>query len=341
MRVLVMTAIWPTAEHPELGSFVRSQVKALRDFGIDVGVLVLQGRCRKLIYFKGVPQLRSRLRHERFDVVHAHYSYVGVVARTQWRVPIVLTYHGSDLQGAPDSNGRYPLSERVLAAGGRAFAELVDAVIVQNDEMAQRLRRSDAHVIPHEVDLSLFTPIDRNKARAELGLDPGRPYVLFAASPYKPNKNFPLARAAIEIVRETHPNVELVVVHRDPQPRLALYMSACDVLVFPSRMEGSPNIIKQAMACNLPIVASGAGDIPQLLGGTEGCHVAGFSAYDFADLLTAELDRRRRTHGRDSMARFAPELVAPRLVSVYEQTLRERRVRQGRFLRTPAQSVDG
>ena len=99
MRVLVMTAIWPTAEHPEFGSFVRSQVKALRDFGIDVGLLVLQGPWRKLIYFQGVPQLRSRLRHQQFDLVHAHYSYVGVdPAGTQWRVPIVLTYHGSDLQ---------------------------------------------------------------------------------------------------------------------------------------------------------------------------------------------------------------------------------------------------
>ncbi|MBV8989506.1 MAG: glycosyltransferase [Solirubrobacterales bacterium] len=339
MRVLIMTAIWPTAEHPEFGSFVRSQVKALRDFGIDVGVLVLQGRWRKLIYFKGVPQLRSRLRHQQFDVVHAHYSYVGVVARTQWRLPIVLTYHGSDLQGEPDSNGRYPLSDRVLAAGGRAFAELVDAVIVQNDEMARRLLRSDAHVIPHEVDLSLFTPIDRGTARAELGLDPRRPYVLFAASPYKPNKNFPLARAAVEIVRETRPDVELLVVHRDPQPRLALYMSACDVLVFPSRMEGSPNIIKQAMACNLPIVASGAGDIPQLIAGTEGCHVARFDAQEFAALLSAELDEQRRTDGRRAMARFAPELVASRLVGVYEETLRERRARRGWLPRAPAQSL--
>ena len=193
MRVLVMTAIWPTPEHPELGSFVRSQVEGLRDFGIDVGVLVLKGRSRKLIYPEGVVQLRSRFEIQQFDLIHGAWPirHVGVVARTQWRVPIVLTYHGSDLQGSPDCDGRYPLSERVISAGGRAFAECVDAVIVQNDEMARRLRRTDVHVIPHEVDLSLFAPVDRHQARAALGLDPQRPYVLFAAAPYKANKNFP------------------------------------------------------------------------------------------------------------------------------------------------------
>ena len=335
-----MTAIWPTADHPEFGSFVRSQVKALRDFGIDVGLLVLQGRWRKFIYLKGVPQLRSRLRAQQFDLVHAHYSFVGVVARTQWRVPIVLTYHGSDLQGTPDSDGRYPLSERLVAAGGRAFAECVDAVIVQNDAMARRLRRGDVHVIPHEVDLNLFAPVDRARARAELGLDPQRPYVLFASPPHRPNKNFPLAEAAVRIVRNRCPDVELVVVHREPQPRLALYMNACDVLVFPSRVEGSPNIIKQAMACNLPIVASRAGDIPELIAGTEGCHLAGFDAQEFAALVSAELDQRRRTAGRGAMARLAPERVAARLAGVYEQTLRERQVGRARFLRTPAQSLD-
>ena len=213
-------------------------------------------------------------------------------------------------------------------------------MIVQNDEMARRLRRNDVHAIPHEVDLSLFTPVHRDKARAELGLDPQRRYLLFAAPPYKPNKNFPLAQAAVEIVRNRYPDVELVVVHRDPQPRLALYMSACDVLVFPSRVEGSPNIIKQAMACNLPIVASRAGDIPQLIARTEGCHVAGFDAQEFATLLSAELDQRRRTDGRRAMAHLAPERVAARLGSVYEQTLRERHSRRARFLRTPAQTLD-
>jgi len=329
MRVLVFTAMWPTPERPEFGSFVRSQVDSLRDYGVSVELLVLDGRWRKLIYPKGVAQLRRRLAETPVDLVHAHYSYVGAVARTQWRVPIVLTYHGDDLLGTPDSDGKYSRASKVIAAGGSVLGQFVDSIIVQNVDMARRFRRQDVHVIPHEVDLDLFQPVDRNVARAQLGLDADRPYVLFAASPYVPRKNFPLAERAVELIRGQMPEVELVVVHQDPQPKLALYMSACDVLAFPSRQEGSPNIIKQAMACNLPMVASPVGDIPELIGATDGCHVAEPDAEEYARLLLSELQQRRRTDGRQAMAHLTPQRVAARVVDVYEQTLRARDGRRG------------
>ena len=329
MRVLVMTGMWPTAERPEFGSFVRSQVDSLRAYGVEVELLVLDGPRRKLIYPKGIPQLRARLAETPVDLVHAHYSYVGAVARTQWRVPIVLTYHGDDILGTPDSDGKYSKMSKVIAAGGSVLGEFVDSIIVQNEDMARRFRRDDVHVIPHEVDLELFAPVERAEARAQLGLDPERPYVLFAASPFVPRKNFPLAERAVDLIRRRMPDVEMVVVHQDPQPRLALYMSACDVLAFPSRQEGSPNIIKQAMACNLPIVATPVGDIPELIGGTEGCHVAAPDADEFAKLLLSELELRRRTDGRGAMANLTPERVAARVVDVYEQTLRAGSSRRG------------
>src|SRR5947209_5780726 len=222
MKVLVVTAMWPTPEHPEFGSFVRSQVDSLRAFGVDLDLFVLEGRSRKLMYPMAVPKLRKRLRSDPVDLVHAHYSYVGAVARVQFRVPVVLTFHGDDLLGTPDSDGRYSRGSKVIAAAGSVLGELVDSVIVQNDDMASRFRRRDVHVIPHEVDLELFKPVERAAARAELGLDPDRPYVLFAASPHVPRKNLPLAEAAFKVIKQQHPDAELVVVYKDPQPRLAL-----------------------------------------------------------------------------------------------------------------------
>src|SRR4051794_26998241 len=93
IKVLVITAMWPTTQNPAFGSFVRSQVQALQDAGVDVEILLLEGRIRKLIYPKGVLELRRCLANSSIDLVHAHYGYVGIVARTQRKVPLVVTYH--------------------------------------------------------------------------------------------------------------------------------------------------------------------------------------------------------------------------------------------------------
>src|SRR4051794_36554417 len=104
MKVLVITAMWPTAENPAFGSFVRAQVQCLQKAGIDVEVMALEGRYRKAIYFTGALRLHRRLAG--FHLIHAHYGYVGMVARTQWRVPVVVTYHGSDLLGGINGQGK-------------------------------------------------------------------------------------------------------------------------------------------------------------------------------------------------------------------------------------------
>jgi glycosyltransferase involved in cell wall biosynthesis len=177
------------------------------------------------------------------------------------------------------------------------------------------------HVIPHEVDLDLFSPTDKVEARAALGLDADRPYFLFASSPSVAVKNFPLARSALDLVKRTRSDAELLVLEREPQPRLALFMSACDALVFPSFQEGSPNIIKQAMACNLPIVASDAGDVAAVITGTEGCFVEDREPAAFARAMLEILDRGKRTCGRDAVLTFAPAAVADRLIAVYDSVL--------------------
>src|SRR6266576_7046373 len=150
MRVLIMTAIYPTRENPAFGSFVRTQAESLKRAGIGVEVLVLKGRNRKLIYPKGVSQLRNLLKWGLFDLVHAHYGYVGLVARTQWKVPLVVTYHGDDLLGTINERGKKAAWSLVAAAACKKLAQRVDAAIVQSSEMARQLKKSNVFLIPHE-----------------------------------------------------------------------------------------------------------------------------------------------------------------------------------------------
>jgi len=322
MKVLIATAIYPTAENPAFGSFVRSQEQFLRQAGVDVDVMVLRGKNRKLIYPKGIVELRRRL--EGVSLVHAHYAYVGAVARTQWKVPVVLTYHGSDAMGVITPRGTTTRKGRMISAACRSLARYCDAVIVQSDQMASKFRHGNIHILPHEVDLQTFQPTEIKEARAQLGLSLTKRYVLFAANPAIPVKRFSLAQDAVERLKVNNPNVELIVVYKEPQPRLALHMSAADVMVFPSYQEGSPNIVKQAMACNLPIVATDVGDVREIIANTFGCSICKPDADLFALRLGAITNSPFRTKGREAVQHLSGPLVANRLIHLYEQVLQRR-----------------
>lgn len=323
MKVLVATALYPTADNPAYGAFVRTQVEALKRAGVDLDLLVLQGKSRKLMYAKGIVQLRRRLATAPISLVHAHYGYVGMVARTQWKVPVVVTYHGDDLLGTVGPDGQIRAASRWTARAGRALGRMVDAVIVQSEQMASKLEHARTYVIPHEVDLNTFQPVEQRRARVMLGLDPSKKYVLFAANPRIPVKRFPLARAAVDRVATRAHGVELVVIYAETQERLALYMSACDALVFPSYQEGSPNIVKQAMACNLPIVATDVGDVRKIIGDTEGCSICEPDAAAFADALCWTLERGQQTNGRQHVSHLDSPRVARQIIQVYEDLLHQ------------------
>ena len=324
MKVLIMTAIYPTAGNPAFGSYVRTQSESLRQAGIDVEMLVLKHHYRKLIYPIAPFQLRKRLERGSIDLIHAHYGLVGLVARTQWRVPVVVTYHGSDILGWINKKGQREIGGEVIASACRLLARHVDAAIVQSDEMAAKIQKANVHVIPHEVDMEIFRPTERQQARAALGLDAGKKYLLFAANPKVGVKRFPLAKAAADVLARQDPCVELLVVSHESQARLALYMSACDALIFPSFQEGSPNIVKQAMACNLPMVSTDVGDVRQILGSTKHCYICNPDVAEFAGRLREILAHRHRTNGRDHIRHLESPAVARRVIGVYEDVLRKR-----------------
>src|SRR5205807_1631850 len=231
MKVLIMTAIYPTVDNPAFGSYVRTQSESLQRAGLDVEMLVLSHRHRKLIYPLAIFQLRERLACSAVDLVHAHYGLVGLIARTQWKVPVVVTYHGSDILGSITKYGKRPLVQRVIASACRVLARHVDAAIVQSDQMAAKIRKAKVHVIPHEVDLDVFRPTDREQARAVLGLDSGKRYLLFAANPRVEVKRFPLAKAAANALAR---HVDAAIVQSD---QMAAKIRKAKVHVIPHEVD--------------------------------------------------------------------------------------------------------
>lgn len=339
MKVLIITPIYPTPDTPTRGTFVRTQVKYLKRAGVEVEVFVLRGRFQKLAYLRAPFELRRRLSNRPIDLIHAHYSYAGIVARSQWKVPVVVSFCGDDLLGTRNERGKTTYLSRLAVLAGRLLSKHVHGVIVKSREMASRLYRADVQVIPNEVDFEVFRPMPRDDARRALGLDIRKRYLLFAANPQIPVKRFPLAKLAAEELEKVAPAVELLTVYEEPQDRLALFMNACDALVFTSYQEGSPNIIKQAMACNLPIVSTDVGDVREIIGYTKGCHLCKPDAREFAMCLASILCSRERTHGFEQVRHLSGPAVAQRVVQVYEHILELHHERLGEQVRNRALSV--
>jgi teichuronic acid biosynthesis glycosyltransferase TuaC len=313
MKVLVVTNMYPTPRYPSFGTFVEEQVKSLRKEGVEVDVLFINGIKGKINYLKGIFRLWGQLLTRRYDLIHAHYVFSGMVARAQLLYPVVLTHHGSQVfQG-----WQAPLC--------RWVSPLMDAVIVVSREMKEKGRLGNSHVIPCGIDFDLFHPVPVRQAREELGLPQDKKLVLFCGEYFRPIKRFDIIQKAMAFLKQVEPEADLVLVSKKPLAEVPKYMSACDVIVLVSDGEGSPMVIKEAMACNLPVVAVPAGDIPEMIGGTDGCYLCSQDPPEVAEKLDLALHSEGRTGGREKIKSMEIGAISRRIIALYEDVLRKKR----------------
>ncbi len=308
LRVLVVTNLYPYPGAPDFGTFVRDEVESIRGLGVHVDVFFFDGRSSRWNYLKAYPAFWKTLGRGRYDLVHAHYTLSGLVARAQLKVPVVVTIHGIEV-----------ILPWVKEAS-RFLARTADAVIVTSRRVRSDLGWNRAEIIPPGIDLNIFRPMPVLEARKELGLSPGKRYVLFAGKP-RPEKRFLAIREAVRRLRETVLEAELLVATGMPHNQVPLYMNAADVLVLASRYEGSPMVVKEAMACNLPIVVTDVGDAREVIAGTEGCYITDGSVEDMAEKLRIAIDFGKRTDGRDRISHLALGSIARRVADVYEKVV--------------------
>jgi glycosyltransferase involved in cell wall biosynthesis len=208
------------------------------------------------------------------------------------------------------------------------IARTVDAVIVKSAEMAKIIAPVKAHVIPNGVDLQTFRPLDTYEVKTLLGWAKSKRYVLFAGCPDEPRKGFPLARATVmNAATQMAEPLDLVPLWEIAPDRVPLYMNASDALLMTSFLEGSPNVVKEAMACNLPVVSVPVGDVPKLLAGVKGCVICPRQAEMLGAALVQVLRDGQRSAGRMALQRkgLDQESVARKIITVYEEVLTQRR----------------
>jgi glycosyltransferase involved in cell wall biosynthesis len=321
VKVLMVTAPLPTASRPGTWAAVARQIDSIRSLGIEVDLLEIDG-ARGIKYLQALTHLNER--SSDVDVIHAHYGYCGWVARLQRRKPVVVSFMGSDLLGVANASGRITASSRLIVEIDRRVARFVDAVIVKSRQMAEVLDPVVAHVIPNGVDLEAFQPIDRATARGTLGWQEGKPRVLFPGNPALPNKGFPLAQAAMSVAASAlgEPFEIIPLTGIDPG-QVPLYLNAADAMLLASYTEGSPNAVKEAMACNLPVIAVPVGDVPELLTGVESCAVCPRDPQILGSELARVLQAASRSNGRETIKARGLDLasVARRVAEVYDDVI--------------------
>jgi glycosyltransferase involved in cell wall biosynthesis len=301
------------------------QIESLRALGAQVDVLEVKG-ISKLKYVRAIPTLYQRV--SAVDIVHAHFGYCGWLARTQLSKPLVVSFMGDDLLGTPDEAGRIDLISKLVVQLDRWFAHTADAAIVKSAEMAEVLKPVKTYVVPNGVDMRAFYPMDREKARSKLGWPEGRRYILFPGDPDNPRKQFSLAQAVVKKAsRQTREPLELVPLKRVAPTQVPFYMNACEAMIMASYVEGSPNVVKEAMACNLPVVSVPVGDVPELLTGVPGYAVCPRDADALAEALACALNSHQPVEGAVVLKRrgLDLEIVAQVLIGIYEEVLTQKK----------------
>ena len=322
LRVLMLTCAWPPPDRPGYTTtFIRRQVEFLQAAGVEVDVFHFTSAMRPANYLRAWIGARRRTARDRYDIVHAQFGQSGLVALPT-RLPLVVTFRGDDLQGIVGRNLRITPAGKVLQQLSRMVARSADACIVVSEHMKAFLPRSvSAHVIPSGLDLDQFRPIPREEARARLGLPLDKRLVLFVGNPAVERKRYPLAREAVDILKRSLPADLMVawsVRHRD----VPLWMNACDALVFTSMQEGSPNAVKEALACDLPVVSVPVGDVAQRIGGVAGCELCPDEKPEsIAAALERVLRRGIRAAGRAAVQDLDERRLAQQVIDVYRSVL--------------------
>lgn len=312
MRVLVVCNMYPKQDLPSFGIFVAEQVESLRREGVEIDVLFIDGWNNKLNYLSGLFRFWKRILTNHYDLIHAHYVFSGIIARMQFLYPVVLTHHGIE---AFTSWQRFP---------SRLITSMVDKTIVVSPEQKKNGYKS-AEIIPCGVDFDLFKPFSREEARKELKLPSDKKLVLWAGQYTRPEKRFDIVQATISILQKEDPDIELVLVSDQPHQMMPLYMNACDVLFLVSNGEGSPMVIKEAMACNLPIVSVPCGDVSEVIGDTEGCYICTQNPVDVAEKIRMALGDGRRTEGREKIRHMELSHISRKILAEYRKVAHKKR----------------
>ena len=304
MRVIVVASY----NKGRFAPFIVEQARALEAQGCEIRFFGLQGKGIGG-YIRNLPLLKKEIKVFQPDIIHAHYGLSGLCANMQRRIPVVTTYHGSDI------NDRKALRFSKVAMRLSAWN-----VFVSRQTLGKAQLKKKYSLLPCGVDLSELQLTEKTEARRQMHLAFDKKYVLFAGAFDNRVKNASLAQQAIENLLDD--SVSLLELKGYTREEVTLLMCAADALIMTSFSEGSPQVIKEALACGCPIVSMDVGDVKERVEGADGCYVAKTrESNELADLLRKALLFEGKTKGREKIVADGLDnrQVAEKLLTIYNR----------------------
>lgn len=294
-------------------TFVKEQGNALANLGVRVFFFAVKGKGAKG-YLSSLSRLKQEIKDHKIDLIHAHYGFCGALSVLQRVVPVVITFHNGE----------------TLTTKGKIISSLAARFSAYNIFVAQHIHDklffipNGYRILPCGIDMDQHPLIEKHVAAQQMHLPTDRPNILFGGSFSNDRKNYPLAKAAIDLLPFPVNLIEMKGFSRSEVNKL---LCGCDLFLLPTKSEGSPQVVKEALACNCPIVATGVADIPQLLQGVRNSYTTGFEAREIASRIEIILQDGERSDGRRRISELKldnPE-VAESLLAVYHSVLERKK----------------
>lgn len=298
--------------------FSRRQAASVRRLGVEVQDFFLRSRTNPLRVLREWLRLRAEIRDFRPHVVHAHYGAMNAfVAATASRMPLVITFHGSDLNPVPGDHRLKVFFGHALSHFAARRARQIACV---SPQLVGRLAHvaNRVHHLPCGVNLDQFRPMSRAECRQMLGWKTDEKVVLFNARTDPIGKRLDLAEAAARGALQQIKNLRLhVFVGKTDPDQMPLYYNAADCLLMTSDFEGSPMVVKEALACNLPVVSVDVGDVRARLEGVTPSAIVPRDPQALADALVSVINANVPSNGREAIRPFDEVAAARRVIEIY------------------------
>ena len=304
MKVLIVAS----GNSALISPFVKEQGDSLKEIGLDIDYFLIKGK-GMTGYLKNYFNFIKIVKNNTYDIIHAHYGLSGLLATFQSHVPVVITFHGSDV-----NLNRTNFYLSFLAS------RLSNANIFVHESLSKKLSlfSDKAEIIPCGVNLNLFKPINKLASRDKLGLDHNYNYVLFSSSFNNKIKNAALAKLALS----NFENIILLEMKGYSREEVHLLMNAVDILIVTSHSETGPLVVKEALACNCPIISTDVGDVKELANGTKNCYIVEYDAKQIEQRIRDILSSNKKSDGRAAVKHISLEKIATDVYSVYKRVLK-------------------